>query len=183
MTSRTINATPARGIGAVRRCCLPSEGINLQHSLGQVKRSAIDRGLLALAAFLAVFRPWLPVLPQPCAIVRGDEGAKPRQAWMVGGSRLQIGENLPQRPACDRPIVRALPQHQPRVADRPTHGFIYEGVHLGVRCLSVGGIWNKGGKGGAAYVMWQASRFGAGRVTASQGDGRQRTDPVRRFGI
>jgi hypothetical protein len=56
---------------------------------------------------------------------------------MVWGSCLQIGQNLTQRLARDRPIVGVLPQHPPRVANRPTHDFIYEAVHRGARCLSV----------------------------------------------
>ena len=59
---------------------------------------------------------------------------------MVRRSRLEIGENLPQRPAHGRPVVGALPQHQPRVADRPAHDHIYEAVHRGARCLSIGDI-------------------------------------------
>lgn len=57
---------------------------------------------------------------------------------MVRGTRLQIGENLPQGQARHRPIVRALLQHEPRVADRPAHDLINEAVHRGARCLSVG---------------------------------------------
>ena len=81
----------------------------------------------------------LTVLAQPSAIVPSDKAAKPLQAWMIWSARLQVGENLAQRQTCDRPIVRTLLQHQPRVAHRPAYDFIYETVvHRGVRCLSVG---------------------------------------------
>ncbi len=62
------------------------------------------------------------IFAQPCAIVRGDKSAKTRQA----------------------PIVGALPQHQPRMADRPAHDRIYEAVHRSARCLSVGDIPESG---------------------------------------
>jgi hypothetical protein len=56
---------------------------------------------------------------------------------MIRAPRLEIGENLPQRPARDRPVVGAFPQHQPRVTDRPAHDFVHEAVHRGARCPSV----------------------------------------------
>jgi hypothetical protein len=80
----------------------------------------------------------LSVLTQPFAILRGDEGSKPRHTWIIRVLRLQISENFPQGQARHRPIVRALLQHQARVADRPAHDLFYEAVHRGARCLSVG---------------------------------------------
>src|ERR1700691_4528640 len=88
------------------------------------------------------WRLW--ILAQPGAIVRGDESAKTRQARMVRRSRLQIRENLPQRLAHGRPIVGALPQHRPRMADRPAHGHIYEASMRAACCLSVGDIPDRG---------------------------------------
>lgn len=141
---------------------LPHKGINLQHSFRQVKRSI---GPLWLSGRPGKRRPALPLLTQPFAIFRGDEGAKPRHAGMLRRSRLEIAQNLPQRQARHRPIVGALPQHELRVADRPAHDLINEAVHRGARCLSVGdnkpGTSN--GKGGAVDVMTEPSRFGAER--------------------
>ena len=107
------------------------------------------------------------MLAQPGAIVRGDESAKTRQARMVRRTRLQIGENLPHRLAHDRPIKGALPQHQARMADRPAHDHIYEAVHRGARCLSVGDILDRGGKCGAVDVKGRVFRFGAEDVRLS----------------
>ena len=75
---------------------LPDERINLQHSSGQVKRSAAYRGLLTLRDIHDSFRHMLSVLTQPCAISGGDKGAKTLQAWIIRGARLKVGENLPQ---------------------------------------------------------------------------------------
>ena len=75
---------------------LPDERINLQHSSGQVKRSATHRSLLALRDILDSLRHMLSVLTQPCAISGGDKGAKTRQAWIIRGARLKLGENFPQ---------------------------------------------------------------------------------------
>ena len=97
----------------------------------------------------------LSVLTQPCAILRGDKGAKPRETWMVRRSRREIGENLPQSQPRHRPVVRALPQHQPRVPDRPAHDFIYERVvHRGARCLSVGGNTEQAVANAAPLTSW-----------------------------
>jgi hypothetical protein len=128
----------------VQRCCLPSEYVNLEQSPRQVKRSSGTQALPASMTSSRIIRWRLSILAPPSAIVRGDESAKTRQARMVRRSRLQIGENLPQRLAHGRPIVGALPQHQPRMADRPAHGHIYEAVHRGARCLSVGDIPDRG---------------------------------------
>ena len=87
---------------------------------------------------------------------------------MVRRLRLQIGENPPQRLAHDRPIVSPLPQHRSRVADRPAQDLVYEAVHHGARCLSVGGIPDRGGANAAPfYVKGRASRFGAELVRLS----------------
>jgi hypothetical protein len=103
---------------------------------------------------------------------------------MVRGSLLQIGENLPQRHARNRPIVGALLQHQSGVADRPAHDFIYETVvHRGARCLSVGENTDEAAANAAPFTSWaQASRFDAGRVTAPDRDGGRR-DQAPHFGI
>jgi hypothetical protein len=125
------------------------------------------------------------ILPtQPRAIVRGDKGAKSRQTWMVRGPFLQIGENFPQGPACDGPIVSALPQHQPRVSDRPAHDFIYERVvHRGARCLSVGENTEQAANAAPFTSTRGSSRFGAGGVTASEQNARPRMDRAGQFGI
>jgi hypothetical protein len=112
-----------------------------------------------------IIRWRLSILAQPSAIVRGDESAKTRQARMVRRSRLQIGENLPQRLAHGRPIVGALPQHRPRMADRPAHGHIYEAVHRSARCLRRRHPRPRGGKYGAVDVKGRVSRSGAELVT------------------
>jgi len=97
----------------------------------------------------------LTVLAQPSAIVPSDKAAKPQQAWMIWSARLQIGENLAQRQTCDRPIVRTLLQHQPRVAHRPAYDFIYETVvHRGARCLSVGENTERAAAKTAPLTSW-----------------------------
>lgn len=86
---------------------------------------------------------------------------------MVRRSRLQIGENLPQRLAHGRPIVGALPQHQPRMADRPAHGHIYEAVHRSAAASPSATSPTEGGKYGAVDVKGAVSRFGAELVALS----------------
>jgi len=148
----------------------PYKGINLQHSLGQVKRSTNRRGLPALGIFLRSVLEALPLLTQPFAIFRRDEGAKPLHARIVRRPRLEIAQNLAQGQARHWPIVSALPQHELRVADRPAHDLINEAVHRGARCPSVGD--NKpqigNGKGGAVDVMAGSSRFDAERRNGIQ---------------
>ena len=80
----------------------------------------------------------LSVLAQPCAISGGDKGAKTLQAWIIRGARLKVGKNLAQSKARHGPIIRALLQHEPRVADRPTNDFVNKSVHRGGPLLSIG---------------------------------------------
>ncbi len=48
---------------------------------------------------------------------------------MIRSFLLQIGQNLAQREARHRPIVRAFLQHEPGVKDRPANDFVNKIVH------------------------------------------------------
>jgi hypothetical protein len=71
----------------------------------------------------------LRVLIQPCAVVQNDKGAKPPQARVFRGFRLEIGQYLSQGETRHRPIVRALLQHEPCVAHRSANDFVNKIVH------------------------------------------------------
>ena len=77
----------------------------------------------------------LRVLIQPCAVVRGDKGAKPPQARVFRGFRLEIDQDLSQSEARHRPIVGVLLQHEPRMAHRAANDLVNKIVHRTAHCL------------------------------------------------
>ena len=129
-------------------------------------------------------RDVLRIFAELCAIARGDECPKARQARSQDCASY-LARIFPQRLARGRPIVVA-PCFNISLAWRIARRTIkfHEAVHSSARCLSVCDKSAIGaGNPAAAYVNARVLRSGAGLAAVTQGEGRPRLRPMRQYGF
>ena len=102
-------------------------------------------------ALSAAFRPVLMASPRPDPVAKRNVSAQPREARIVRRSLLEVGENLRQGFARDRPLVDAFHRHLPRVPDGLTND-VSSRERFGAAHVPSVGCNPEGGRANAAPV-------------------------------